>query len=131
MSEERGREVQVTFVEGVREDVAGLVASSTADDKISESEVEALKRRISELLVECRANPYIGELMGSGRHPELADCRRVRFDVPSYKGRPRFRLIYRNDPSDGAPAECRWLAVAPRSGLRAHRKATQRSRRGT
>jgi hypothetical protein len=38
--------VQVTFVEGVREDVAGLVASSTADDKISESEVEALKRRI-------------------------------------------------------------------------------------
>jgi hypothetical protein len=64
---------------------AGLVASPTADDKISESEVEALKRRISELLVECRANPYIGELMGSGRHPELADCRRVRFDVPSYK----------------------------------------------
>jgi hypothetical protein len=48
MSEERGREVQVTFAEGVREDIAGLVASSTADDKISEFEVEALKRRIGE-----------------------------------------------------------------------------------
>lgn len=131
MSKERGREVQVTFAEEVREDVAGLVASSTEDDKISESEVEALKRRIAELLVECKANPYIGELMGSGRHLELADCRRVRFDVPAYTGRPRFRLIYRNDPSDGAPAECLWLAVAPRAGLRAHRKAGQRSRRAT
>lgn len=120
--------MQVTFAEGVREDIAGLVASSTAGEKIGKPEVEALKLRIAELLVECRANPYIGELMGAGRHPELADCRRVRFDVPTYKGKPRLRLIYRNGPSDGAPAECRWLAVAPRAG-RAHRKARQRSRR--
>lgn len=122
--------MRVTFAEGVRDDVASLITSSTADKKIGKAEIDALKLRIAELLVECRANPYIGELMGSGRHPELADCRRVRFDVPTYKGRPRFRLIYRNDPSDGAPAECRWLAVAPRAGLRAHRKARQRSRGG-
>lgn len=57
-------------------------------------------------------------------------CRRVRFDVPTYDGKPRFRLIYRNEPSDGAPAECHWLAIAPRSGLRAHRKAQQRSQSG-
>ena len=73
-------------------------------------------------------NPYAGEMMGKGLHPELADCRRIRFDVPTYKGKPRFRLIYRNVPSDGAPAECRWLAVGPRAGLRTHRKAQQRSR---
>jgi hypothetical protein len=42
------------------------------------------------------------------------------------EGVPRFRLIYRNEPSDGAPAECRWLAVAPRAGLHAHRRAEQR-----
>jgi hypothetical protein len=129
MSLERGREVPVTFAEGVRDDVASLIASLAVNDEVGESGVEALKRRIAELLVECRANPYIGELMGAGRHPELADCRRVRFDVPEHKGKPRFRLIYRNQPSDGAPAECRWLAVAPRAGLRAHRKARQRSRR--
>lgn len=129
MGEEHGREVPVTFAEGVRDDVASLIASMTSDDEVGEAEVDALKRRIAELLVECKANPYSGELMGIGRHPELADCRRVRFDIPSHKGKPRFRLIYRNQPLDGAPAECRWLAVAPRAGLRAHRKARQRSRR--
>lgn len=91
----------------------------------------ALKRRIAELLVECKASPYVGELMGHGRHPELANCRRVRFDIPTHKGKPRFRLMYRNEPSDGAPAECLWLTVGPRAGLRAHRIATQRSRRPT
>ena len=123
MSQECDRGVQVTFADGVRDDVASLVASSSGND------TEALKRRIAELLVECRANPYVGELMGAGRHPELSGCRRVRFDVPAYEGKPRLRLIYRNEPSDGAPAECRWLAIAPRAGLRAHRQASQRSRR--
>jgi hypothetical protein len=131
MGEEHGREVPVTFAEGVRDDVASLIASMTSDDEVGEAEVEALKRRIAELLVECRANPYLGEMMGSGRHSELMDCRRVRFDIHAHKGKPRFRLIYRNEPSDGAPAECRWLAVAPRAGLQAHRKARQRSRRQT
>lgn len=129
MGKERGREVPVTFAEGIREDIASLIAGPTAGRKITESEIEALKRRIAELLVECKVNPYIGELMGAGRHPDLADCRRVRFDIPVHEGKPRLRLIYRNEPSDGAPAECRWLAIAPRAGLRAHRQATQRSRR--
>jgi hypothetical protein len=119
--------VPVTFADGVRDDVASLVAST--DDEAGASELLALKQRIAELLVECKANLYLGELMGSGRHPELAGCRRVRFDIPTHHGKPRFRLIYRNEPSDGAPAECRWLAVAPRAGLRAHRRASQRSRR--
>jgi hypothetical protein len=125
MSGKADRGVPVTFADGARDDVASLVA---ADDDAGASELAALKRRIAELLVECKANPYLGEMMGSGRHPELAGCRRVRFDIPTHRGKPRFRLIYRNEPSDGAPAECRWLAVAPRAGLRAHRKASQRSR---
>jgi hypothetical protein len=128
MSETPGHEVPVTFADGVREDIASLVASAGREG-VSESDIETLKRRIAELLVECRTNSYIGEMMGSGRHPELADCRRVRFDIPTHNGKPRFRLIYRNEPSDGAPAECRWLAIAPRAGLLAHRRAQQRSRR--
>jgi hypothetical protein len=129
MSGEADRGVPVTFADGVRDDVASLVSST--DDEAGASELVALKRRIAELLVECKANPYLGEMMGSGRHPELAGCRRVRFDISKHRGKPRFRLIYRNEPSDGAPAECRWLAVAPRAGLRAHRRASQRSRRAT
>jgi hypothetical protein len=46
------REVPVTFTDGVLDDVASLAGSLT-DEKAS----EALKRRIAELLVECKANP--------------------------------------------------------------------------
>ncbi len=127
MADETDREVRVTFAEGEREDIASLVAASDDDDAAHAAEIDALKRRIAKLLLECKANPYTGDLMGAGRHAELSNCRRVRFDIPTHPGKPRFRLIYRNEPSDGAPAECRWLAVAPRAGLRAHRRAQQRS----
>jgi hypothetical protein len=120
--------VPVTFAEGVLDDVRELTAVPSGNDQEHVAEAEALKQRIAELLVECKSNPFLGELMGAGLHPELANCRRVRFDIPSFSGKPRFRLIYRNEPSDGAPAECRWLTVAPRAGLRAHRKAGQRLR---
>jgi hypothetical protein len=128
MTDEASGEVPVTFAKGVLDDAAGLTSTTAEDDQVRKDEAETLKRRIAELLVECKGNPFIGELMGPGLHPELANCRRVRFDVRSYKGKPRFRLIYRNEPSDGAPAECHWLTVAPHAGLRAHRKAQQRSR---
>jgi hypothetical protein len=123
---ESGSGLPVTFAEGVTDDIAGLIAVASADPKVADSEVEELKRRIAGLLVECRENPYLGELMGPGRHAGLAACRRVRFDTPTHVGKPRFRLIYVNHPADGAPAECRWLAVGPRAGLVAHRSAEGR-----
>jgi hypothetical protein len=119
--------VGVTLSKGVLEDVAELTTPAAESGQASKGEAEALKRRIAELLVECKGNPFIGELMGPGLHPELANCRRVRFDISTHKAKPRFRLIYRNEPSDGAPAECHWLTVAPRAGLQAHRRARQRS----
>jgi len=120
-------EVTVELAEGVKGDIAELTALSADADSAEQAEVAALKNRIAELFLECRANPYAGELMGPGRHSELADCRRVRFDISGHRGKPRFRLIYRNDPTDGAPARCIWLAVGPRAGLRVHRKAQGRS----
>ncbi len=128
MGGETAPEVKVELADGVRGDISELTALSTKATEADRAEVELLKRRIAELFLECEANPHAGELMGSGRHPELADCRRIRFDIETHKGKPRFRLIYRNQPSDGAPAKCLWLAVGPRAGLRAHRKAQQRAR---
>jgi hypothetical protein len=127
MTDKASGMVGVTFAKGVLDDVAELTATATEGDQADKDEAEALKRRIAELLVECKRNPFIGELMGPGLHPELANCRRVRFDIPTHKAKPRFRLIYRNEPTDGAPAECHWLTVAPRAGLQAHRRARQRS----
>jgi hypothetical protein len=120
-------EVKVELAEGVKGDIAELTALPADADSTQRAEAEALKRRIAELFLECEANPHCGESMGPGRHPELADCRRIRFDIDSYKGKPRFRLIYRNEPSDGAPAACIWFAVGPRAGFRVHRKARRRS----
>lgn len=119
--------VGVSFAKGVLDDVAELTTVADDSSEADKDEAEALKRRIAELLVECKGNPFVGELMGRGLHPELANCRRVRFDIPTHKAKPRFRLIYRNEPIDGAPAECHWLTVAPRAGLQAHRRARQRS----
>lgn len=127
MTDAAAGEVPVIFAKGLLEDVAELTATAAGDSQAAKDETEALKLRIAELLVECKGNPFIGEPMGPGLHPELAECRRVRFDVSTHKGKPRFRLIYRNEPTDGAPAKCRWLTIAPRAGLRAHRKARQRS----
>lgn len=62
--------VPVTFARGVLDDVRELTAISSADDREYEAEAEALKQRIAELLVECKGNPFLGELMGSGLHPE-------------------------------------------------------------
>jgi hypothetical protein len=122
---ETAPEVKVELAEGVRGDIAELTAPGQATEA-DRAKVDSLKRRIAELFLECEANPHAGELMGSGRHPELADCRRVRFDIETHKGKPRFRLIYRNEPTDGAPAKCLWLSIGPRAGLRTHRKAKQR-----
>jgi hypothetical protein len=111
----------------VKGDIAELTALPTPATDAERAEVDSLKRRIATLFLASETNPHTGELMGAGRHPELADCRRVRFDIETHKGKPRFRLIYRNEPTDGAPAKCLWLAIGPRAGLRAHRKAQQRS----
>jgi len=119
--------VKVDLAEGVKGDIAELTSISAKATEADRAEVDALKHRIAELFLRCQANPHVGELMGVGRHPELADCRRIRFDIETHKGKPRFRLIYRNEPTDGAPAKCLWLAIGPRASLRAHRKAQQRA----
>lgn len=56
----------------------------------------------------------------------LGECRRIRFDRPDWTGKPRYRLVYRNEPSDGAPAVARILAVGLRDDLAAYRSAASR-----
>jgi hypothetical protein len=62
--------VPVTFARGVLDDVRELTAISSGDDEEYAVVVEALKQRIAELLVECKGNPFLGESMGPGLHPE-------------------------------------------------------------
>lgn len=87
---------------------------------------EALRRVVAGLVVELHANPHIGELMGDRPPRILKGCRKVRFDLEGRKGKPRFRLVYRNEPTDGAVATICVLAVERRDRMIAYTNAASR-----
>lgn len=87
---------------------------------------EALKREVARIVVELHGNPHHGELMGDKPPRVLKGCRKVRFDEPAWKRKPRYRLVYRNEPTDGAPAKSVVLAIGRRDRMIAYAKAARR-----
>jgi hypothetical protein len=76
---------------------------------------------------ELRDNPWLGEQMRERYNLRvLGECRRIRFDLADWTEKPRYRLVYRNEPTDGAPAVARILAVGSRKDLAAYRAAAAR-----
>jgi hypothetical protein len=72
-------------------------------------------------------NPWLGDEMRARQGlQELRDCRRIRFDRDDWTDKPRFRLVYRNEPSDGAPHIVAVLAAGRRVNLGAYRRAKTR-----
>jgi hypothetical protein len=78
--------VGVTLAKGVLDDVAELTATATDSDQAGKGEAKALKRRIAELLVECKNNPFIGELMGRVSIPSSPTA--AGFDLTSRPTKP-------------------------------------------
>lgn len=99
------------------------LAEATADANQLE---EALKREIARIVVELYSNPHHGELMGDKPPRVLRGCRKVRFDEPDWRGKPRYRFVYRNEPTDGAPAASVVLAIGRRDRMIAYAKAARR-----
>ncbi len=87
---------------------------------------EALKRGVARIVVELHDNPHHGELMGDQPPRILKGCRKVRFDEPGRPGKPRYRFVYRNEPTDGAPATSVILAIGRRDRMIAYAKAARR-----
>jgi hypothetical protein len=87
---------------------------------------ETLRREIARIVVRLHGNPHHGELMGDKPPRILKGCRKVRFDEPGWRGKPRFRLVYRNEPTDGAPATSLILAIGRRDRMIAYAKAARR-----
>lgn len=87
---------------------------------------EVLRREIARIVVELHRNPYLGELMGDKPPRILRGCRKIRFDEPGWRGKPRYRLIYRNEPADGAPTVAVVLAIGRRDRMIAYAKAARR-----
>jgi hypothetical protein len=85
-----------------------------------------LRREIARIVVDLHRNPYLGELMGDKPPRVLRGCRKIRFDEPKWKGKPRYRLVYRNEPVDGAPAMAVVLAIGRRDRMLAYAMAARR-----
>jgi hypothetical protein len=58
----------------------------------------------------------------------LTDCRSIKFDASGRKGKPRYRLVYRNEPDDGAIAVICVLAADERKQMTAYKQARARLR---
>lgn len=87
---------------------------------------ETLRREIARIVVQLHGNPHYGELMGDKPPRILKGCRKVRFDEPGWRGKTRFRLVYRNEPTDGAPATSLIVAIGRRDRMIAYAKAARR-----
>jgi hypothetical protein len=61
--------VGVTFAKGASTTLRNSPPSRRQRPS-GKDETEALKRRIAQLLVECKGNPFVCQLMGPGLHPE-------------------------------------------------------------
>jgi hypothetical protein len=84
-------------------------------------------RVVAEIVAELYSDPWLGQEMRARMRMEVLEhCRKVPFDVPGWKDKPRFRLVYRNDPSDGSIAVVAVLSVGPRAELTAYRQAAAR-----
>lgn len=100
----------------VSEDLAELAA----EDR--DAAREALR-----LMLALRDDPWLGdELRERYNLRPLRDCRRISFDRPGWEGKPRYRLVYRNEPNDGAPGLVRVWAIGPRDRLVAYARAAAR-----
>jgi mRNA-degrading endonuclease RelE of RelBE toxin-antitoxin system len=88
-----------------------------------------LRREVVRLLVALEQNPHLGREMWVVRGFEvLTDCRSIKFDAPGRKGKPRYRLVYRNEPDEGAIAVVCILAVGERRQMTAYKQARARLR---
>lgn len=87
---------------------------------------EGIRRAIAEIVVELHANPWLGELMDDRWPENLAGCRKVRFDEDGWRGKPRYRLVYRNEPSDGSVGTMLVLAIGRRDRMIAYARASSR-----
>jgi len=91
------------------------------------------RKQVVKLLVALEQNPYLGREMWVVRGFEvLTDCRSIKFDTPGRKGKPRYRLVYRNEPDEGTIAVICVLAAGERKQMAAYKQARARlqARRG-
>jgi len=80
-------------------------------------------------IVSLQENPRLGtELRERVRVGDLRGLRRVAFDEPGWNDKPRYRVVYRNEPDDTVVEIVAVIAVGRRERLTAYRAAAARLR---
>ena len=87
---------------------------------------EDLRLAIADIVVALHDDPWRGELMDDRWPHNLQGCRKIRFDKRGWKGRPRYRFVYRNEPSDGAVGSMLVLGIGRRDNMIAYAQASGR-----
>jgi hypothetical protein len=79
------------------------------------------------LMLRLRDDPWLRDALRE-RYSlrSLADCRRIPFDREDWPGKPCYRIVYRNEPEDGAPGLVRVWSLGPREDLTAYARAAAR-----
>lgn len=105
----------------------GDVLDEAKNEDIRALPSETLRRSAAELLAQLYVDPRIGDPMRERFNlAVLRDCRKVAFDQPNWKGKPRYRFVFRNEPDDGAVARTTVLSIGPREDLAAYKRAATR-----
>jgi hypothetical protein len=100
---------------------------AVADLRALDRQIQLAALRVAQDL---REHPHRGEpLRNRLRIGDLSSCRAVLFDRPTWRQKPRFRLVYYNDPDDRSIAVVRVIAVGLRAQLAAYKAAAARLRK--
>lgn len=90
---------------------------------------DALRLAAVRVIVSLQENPWLGaELRARDRVGDPSGLRRIAFDEPGWTDKPRYRIVYRNDPDDGVVEVVAVIAVGLRESLAIYKEATARLR---
>jgi hypothetical protein len=109
----------VSYLVSVLDEVRDQDMPALPDDDIRLAALKVVRELYDE--------PRIGDSMRERFNLSiLAGCRKVPFDKEGWTGKPRFRLVFRNEPDDGAVARVTVLSIGPRADLAAYKAAASR-----
>lgn len=109
--------------------IARIDVWEDAQRDIRELPSRALQLAAMSALSALRENPWSGaELRERRRVGDLRGLRRIAFDEASWNDKPRYRVVYRNEPDDAVVEVVAVIVVGRRERLAAYREAAARLR---
>jgi hypothetical protein len=114
------------------------ILSEVKDEDIPDLPDDDVRLAAVQIVRALYSEPRIGDPMRERYNLRvLAGCRKVLFDKDGWEGKPRFRLVFRNEPGNEAVDRVTVLSIGPRADLAAYRVAAgrlgaqRRTKRGT